>query len=189
MVESLFYLYLVVEPLSLFEKSLAKTFTWGKNNVSKTLYKYHSFVFCIRLPVGTGVPDGPQTSAQNYGKSLCLHETKGSVCRGRRRDDPPQRTRQTRVFSLRSRRRENDMLYRFRWLSTADTRLCQDECRRQNHGIKEDANLPFANLCRLFPPRYASSRACRGILFSPATKEEGYKKPSPAGEGGPRSGG
>jgi len=34
-------------------------------------------------------------------------------------------------------KRENDMLYRFRWFSTADTRLCQDECRRQSPGIKE----------------------------------------------------
>ena len=33
--------------------------------------------------------------------------------------------------------RENDMLYRFRWFSTADTRLCQAEWRRQKPGVNE----------------------------------------------------
>ena len=34
-------------------------------------------------------------------------------------------------------RRENDMLYRFRWLSTADTRLFRAEWRWKNHGVNE----------------------------------------------------
>ena len=34
-------------------------------------------------------------------------------------------------------RRENDMLYRFRWLSTADTRFCRAEWRWENPGVNE----------------------------------------------------
>ena len=34
-------------------------------------------------------------------------------------------------------RRENDMLYRFRWLSTADTRLFRAEWRWKNPGVNE----------------------------------------------------
>ena len=74
-------------------------------------------------------------------------------------------------------RRENDMLYRFRWLSTADTRLFRAEWRWKNPGVNADGNLPPA-CCRFLKKAPLIDTV---ILPSPFGSEEsgvGCRKPS-----------
>ena len=53
---------------------------------------------------------------------------------------------QTPVYSPSCGRQEKGMLSLFRWLSTADTRFCRAERRRQNPGIKEKKRSASKNL-------------------------------------------
>ena len=65
-------------------------------------------------------------------------------------------------------RRENDMLYRFRWLSTADTRFFRAERRWKNHGVNESSAFFKKRAGCGEPPRSKRDKQSQVGAFAPA---------------------